>query len=265
MFNHCLKSDFNFRFSWRPLCLAVFAALGQRPMGRGSKILFGVFLSFFLLPAWGNAKPVVVLDAAHGGSDLGVKAGSEVEKEWNYRFCQSLENALEGLGFDVVEVRKRDETIAQDKRDEIINTSQASAVIVIHADRERTGTQRGPMIVVEPPTQGNEFLDIPRWGAITPSHYRSSLKLARDIADRLGIGSELSSLSDSRGVMGETISPAGRLYCLPHQSLRYLNLPAVVVTPMFLTSSSDVRKFSSEGVMTEFSAKVAQGLADFLQ
>jgi N-acetylmuramoyl-L-alanine amidase len=227
-------------------------------------LLGGLLLAFFI-PVWGTAKPLVVLDAAHGGSDSGVKTGSEVEKEWNYKFAQSLEKALEGLGFDVVEVRKRDETIAQEKRAEIINTSQASAAIVLHADREWTGTQRGPMIVVEPPTQGTEFTDIPRWGAITPSRYRSSLKLARDIAGQLGIGTELSSLSDSRGVMGETTSPASRLYCLPHQSLRYLNLPAVVVTPIFLTSASDVRKFSSEAVMAEFSAKVAQGIADFLQ
>ena len=228
-------------------------------------LLLGGLFSIFLIPTWGIAKPLVVLDAAHGGSDLGVKAGSEVEKEWNYRFCQSLEKALKGLGFDVVEVRKRDEMIPQEKRAQIINTSQASAVIVLHADREWTGTQRGPMIVVEPPTQGAELTDIPRWGVITPFRYRSSLKLARDIAGQLGIGTELSSLSDSRGVMGEPTSPSSRLYCLPHQSLRYLNLPAVVVTPMFLTSSSDVRKFSSGEVMDEFSAKVAQGIADFLE
>ncbi len=228
-------------------------------------MFLGWLLSIFLIPTRGSAKALVVLDAAHGGNDSGVKAGSEVEKEWNYKFAQSLEKAIQGLGFEVLEVRKKDETISQEKRAEIINTSQASAVIVIHADREWTGTQKGPLIVVEPPTQGNEFTDISRWGAITPSHYRSSLKLARDIAGRLGIGIELSSLSDSRGVMGETTSPSGRLYCLPHQSLRYLNLPAVVITPLFLSSSSDLKKFSSGEVMAEFSSKVAKGLADFLQ
>jgi N-acetylmuramoyl-L-alanine amidase len=244
---------FIFRFSSCPSCL------------RGSKILSWVFFFTLLSPTFSLARPLVVLDAAHGGSDSGVKAGSEVEKEWNYKFAQALEKAIEGLGFDVVEVRKRDETIPQDKRAEIINTSQASVVIVIHADREWTGVQRGPMIVVEPPTQGTEYADIPRWGAITPFRYRSSLKLARDIAVQLGMGTELSSLSDSRGLMGEPTSSTSRLYCLPHQSLRYLSLPAVVITPLFLSSASDIRKFSGGETMAEFSSKVARGLADFLQ
>ncbi len=255
MLNCFFKPHFDFRFSSR---------FSGRP-GRFQGLRLGFYLSAFLLPAFGFARPLVALDAAHGGSDPGVKAGSEVEKEWNYRFSQSLEKALEGLGIDVVEVRKRDETIPQDKRAQIINTSGASAVVVIHADREWTGTQRGPLIVVEPPTQGTESAEIARWGAIPPSRYRASLKLARDIAGRLGIGAELSSLSDSRGVLGEATAPAGRLYCLPHQSLRYLTLPAVVITPLFLSSASDIRKFSSSEVMAEFSSKVAQGLADFLQ
>ncbi|HTC21045.1 MAG TPA: N-acetylmuramoyl-L-alanine amidase [bacterium] len=229
------------------------------------RLFLGAVVSVFFLPTPGSSKPVVVLDAAHGGNDPGVRAGSEVEKEWNYKFSLSLEKALEGAGFEVVEVRKRDETISLEKRAEIINTTQASAVIVIHADREWTGTKKGPMIVVEPPTQANEFTDIPKWGAITPSRYRSSLKLARAIAGQLGIGSELSSLSDSRGITGETTSSTSRLYCLPHQSLRYVSLPAIVLTPLFLTSSSDVKKFSNGAEMEYFSSKVAQGLADFLQ
>ncbi len=251
MLNYFFKPHFDFRFSWCSWCPWWFNGF--------------LLCAFLFAPSFGFTKPLVVLDAAHGGTDLGVKAGSEVEKEWNYKFSQSLERALQGLGFDVLEVRKRDETISQEKRAEIINTSQASAVIVIHADGDWTGTQRGPMIVVEPPTQGTEFPDIAKWGAITPSHYRASLKLARDIAETLGIGAELSNLSDSRGVLGEKTSASGRLYCLPHQSLRYLSLPAVVLTPLFLTSSPDLRKFSSAEGMANFSAKVAQGIANFLQ
>jgi N-acetylmuramoyl-L-alanine amidase len=229
------------------------------------RLLWGIIISAFFVPTPGSSRPVVVLDAAHGGSDSGVKVGSEVEKDWNYKFSLSLEKALQEAGFEVVEVRKRDETIPVEKRAEIINATQASAVIVIHADREWTGTQKGPMIVVEPPTQASEFTDISKWGAITPSRYRSSLKLARAIAGQLGIDAELSSLSDSRGLMGETTSATGRLYCLPHESLRYVSLPAVVLTPLFLTSLSDVKKFSSGAEMEYFSSKVARGLADFLR
>jgi N-acetylmuramoyl-L-alanine amidase len=216
-------------------------------------------------PVVGNAKPVVILDAAHGGSDSGIKSGSEVEKDWNYRFAQALQKALETEGFEVIQVRKKDETISNEKRALIINATPASAVLVIHSESDWTGNRTGPMIVVEPPTQGGETGEIPRWGAITPAQFRASLKLGRDIALALGLGTELSSLSDSRGLAGETTASGARLFCLPHQSLRYLTMPAVVITPLFLSSRSDVKKFSNDSAVSEFAAKVARGLSNFLQ
>lgn len=229
------------------------------------KFIFAISMTVLLIPCLVLAKPVIVLDAAHGGDDSGVKAGSEVEKEWNLKFTQALQKALESAGFDVVQVRKRDETLPQNKRVEMINTSQASAALVIHADREWTGTKSGPMIVVEPPNQGEESPEILRWGVITPYQYRTSLKLGRDIAQALGAGTELSSLSDTRGLAGETTAPDGKLFCLPHQSLRYITIPAVVLTPLFLSSTSDLKKYSHEEAVDELATKVARGLENFLQ
>lgn len=121
------------------------------------------------------------------------------------------------------------------------------------------------MIVVEPPTQGNEITEIPRWGIITPYQYRNSLKLGRDIAQALGLNAELSSLSDSRGLAGEAVSPTSSLFCLPHQSLRYLTPPSVVITPLFLSSPQDVKKYSQDSAISEFAARVARGVEFFWQ
>jgi N-acetylmuramoyl-L-alanine amidase len=226
---------------------------------------FSVLGLLILTPVLGLAKPVIVIDAAHGGTDSGIKSGSEVEKDWNLRLAIALEKALEDTGFDVIQVRRKDETIPIEKRAEKINTAQASAVLVIHADREWTGKHGGPMIIVEPPTQGAESSGIARWGVITPYQYRTSLKLGRDIAQALGLGAELSSYSDSRGLAGETQADTARLYCLPNQSLRYLTPPAVVLTPLFLSYSPDVHKFSGDEAMEEFAARVARGVSNFLQ
>jgi N-acetylmuramoyl-L-alanine amidase len=217
------------------------------------------------VPAWAKAR--IVVDAAHGGSDGGVKAGSQVEKDWNLRFAQALEKAFTDAGYDVVLIRKRDETLASDKRAEMINTSGASAVIILHADREWTGSQRGPMLVVEPPNRADqgEAGEMPRWGVITPSEYHQSLRLARAIAQGMGIGAELSPLSDSRGLAGEAIGAEGRIYCLPHQSLRNLSRPAVVLTPLFLTSGSDLKKFSTAEALAEFAGQVVRGTSTYLQ
>ncbi|HEY5038504.1 MAG TPA: N-acetylmuramoyl-L-alanine amidase [bacterium] len=212
-------------------------------------------------------KPLVALDAGHGGSDSGVKAGSEVEKDWNFRIVQALQKALGDVGIDVVTIRKRDETLTGEKRAEMANSSGALAVLVVHADREWTETQKGPLLVVEPPTRADALSagEIQKWGFVTIPQYHSSLKLARSIAESLGMGTELSSLSDSRGLPGESSAPQGRVFCMPHQNLRYLTLPSVVLTPLFLTSASDLKKFSKAEDLADFAAKVARGTANFLQ
>lgn len=225
------------------------------------------FLILLLSPGLSFAKPRVVLDAAHGGNDFGVKVGSEVEKDWNLKFAVALQKALEDQGFEVVQVRRGDSTLAYDKRVELANTSQASAAIILHADREWTHTQQGPYLVLEPPSKGEviENAEIQKWGYVTLAQYRSSLKLARFIAQRIGIGTDFSPLSDSKALAGDVSSPEGRIYCLPHESLRYLTLPAIVLNPLFLTSNSDLRKFSRSENLSEFVQQVAKGVAEFSQ
>ncbi|HVZ81966.1 MAG TPA: N-acetylmuramoyl-L-alanine amidase [bacterium] len=226
-----------------------------------------VFLSLSIVlgttSAW--AKPLVVVDAAHGGSESGVKAGGEVEKDWNVRFAKALEKALVAQGMDVVQARQGDETLPIEKRAETINATQASAVIVLHAERDRNDWIKAPCVVVEPPTQSTEFTEAARWGATPPSLYRASLRLARALGKAFGVGTDLSVLSDSRGLPGEVTTFTGHLYCLPHQSLRYLTLPSVVVVPMFLTSASDVKKFSASSEVDDFAQKVARGVAEYVQ
>jgi N-acetylmuramoyl-L-alanine amidase len=215
----------------------------------------------------GQTKPKVAIDAGHGGSDSGIKAGSETEKDWNLKVALALQKALESAGFEVVMTRKGDDTLETAKRTSILNTSQALAVIVVHADRDWTGTQSGPCLTVEPPNQNSasEEEGVSKLGAITLSQYRSSLKLARSIAQELGVNGSFGTLSDSRGALGESVVPAGRVYCLPHQDLRYLIKPAVVLTPLFLTSATDIKKLGPTENLAAFASKVAQGVADYLQ
>jgi N-acetylmuramoyl-L-alanine amidase len=52
---------------------------------------------------------------------------------------------------------------------------------------------------------------------------------------------------------------------LPHQDLRYLSKPALVLTPLFLTSAGDLKKFSEAAALDDFAVKVVQGVGDYLQ
>jgi N-acetylmuramoyl-L-alanine amidase len=219
----------------------------------------------FQNPAWAN--PAVVLDAAHGGADTGLKAGSETEKDWNLKFVKALQKAMAGMDVTVIVTRKGDETLEADKRQVTINTTGVSAAVIVHVEREKTGTQNGPLLVVEPPTRSDGMGggEVPRWGFISLYQFRNSLRLAKAIGLSLGIGSELNTISDSRALGSEKPSPGGRIFAQPHQSLRYLNVPSVVLTPLFMTSKTDLSKFSKPEALDEFAAKVAKGLADYFQ
>ena len=233
-----------------------------------------VFLlaSLLLGAGWNHAladdKPQVVIDPAHGGADTGSKDGSEVEKDWNLKFAQALNKAFDKAGYQVIMTRVSDEALDPETRLNMINSSSARLVLVIHADREFTRTQNGPFLVVEPPNQtaATSTPDaIAPLGLITPLQFRSSLKLAVDIGQKLGVNTSLSDISDNRGMAGETGSPYGKVACLPHQDLRYLSKPAVVLTPLFLTSAGDLKKFSDSDAVDAFAAKVVRGVNSFLQ
>lgn len=235
--------------------------------------LFILFLAVLALGSvpWCHAdtdnKPQIVIDAAHGGSDKGVIEGTETEKDWNLKFAEALNKAFTAAGYQVILTRSSDELLDPEDRMNQINSSKARVVLVLHADREWTHTQNGPFIVVEPPNQMGLVApdSIQPLGQITVAQYRASLKLAQDLAAKLGVNGALSDLSDSRGTMGEAVSPYGRIACLPHQSLRNLNKPAVVLTPLFLTSPSDLKRFSDPAALDEFSARVVQGVSAYLQ
>lgn len=211
------------------------------------------------------AGPRIVLYAAHGGDDTGVSGKGQLEKTWNLKVAQSLQKALSADGFDVVMVRTKDESIPDDQWVAQANGSGAGAVLVIHAEREWTGQMSGPLAVVEPPTSMNtpETQGIQRWGSIPVSRFRQSLRLAKALTQAWGKNAQLSNLSDSRALPGESISPDGRVLACAHQSLRYLILPAVVIEPLFLTSSQDLKRMSNDEGLQDFVSKTALGLHSF--
>jgi N-acetylmuramoyl-L-alanine amidase len=228
---------------------------------------FPLILCLLAVPALLWANPLILIDAAHGGSDSGVIAGKEQEKDWDLKFALSLKAAFSQAGFDVVLSRDSDATLDPDKRAQTINTSGAAAVLVLHADKETSGVVQGPFFVVEPPNHPDlaEGAEVRRWGLVTISQYRSSLRLARALASALGVGPDFSALSDSRGLLGESGTASGRILCSPEQSLRNLTLPAVDVLPLFLTNTSDLKKFSDSASIAAFNAKLVRGVSEYLR
>jgi N-acetylmuramoyl-L-alanine amidase len=76
---------------------------------------------------------VVVLDAAHGGNDIGAKIGNQAEKDLTLSLSVKLRSLLMARGIYVVTTRESDANIDADRRAEIANHASAAACLDLHA------------------------------------------------------------------------------------------------------------------------------------
>ncbi|MFP5247250.1 MAG: N-acetylmuramoyl-L-alanine amidase, partial [Thermoanaerobaculia bacterium] len=76
----------------------------------------------------------VVLDAGHGGSDPGATAAELLEKEITLDIGRRLHTLLARDGFEVIQTRDRDSTIALRDRAQLANTSKSDVFVSIHVN-----------------------------------------------------------------------------------------------------------------------------------
>lgn len=96
-------------------------------------------------PAAHGAKLRIVIDAGHGGWDLGtVGRGGLLEKTLVLDVAQNLGQMLESkLGCEVIYTRKDDNYVSLEERAEIANRAQADLFISVHANYSSLTSARG--------------------------------------------------------------------------------------------------------------------------
>jgi N-acetylmuramoyl-L-alanine amidase len=92
------------------------------------------------IPAAPQARFVVVLDAAHGGSDRGASlANGQAEKSFTLALSVRLRSLLAARGIQVVTTRESDAAVDPNRRAEIANHAQAQACLSLHASESGSG------------------------------------------------------------------------------------------------------------------------------
>jgi N-acetylmuramoyl-L-alanine amidase len=116
----------------------------------------------------------IVLDAAHGGDDMGGRlASGQLEKAATLAFSVRLRSLLSARGMTVTTTRESDMTVNPPARAQIANRSKAEACLSLHATESGSGIHLFTSSL--PPSQPTRFL---AWKTAQSAFINRSLALA---------------------------------------------------------------------------------------
>lgn len=217
-----------------------------------------------------DTRPLIVIDAGHGGTDPGAIAATGVfEKDIVFGFAQSFAERLEATGrYRLVMTRDRDVFVPLAERVRIAREAKADLFVSIHADSISAAPQvKGATIYTgsEKATDSESAKLAERENRADAAAGTESGEGPADVADIL---QELT-LRETRGfssgfanrLMGQ-LSPVMEMSTKPHREagfkvLRSPDVPSVLIELGYLSSKSDLEKLQSE----EWRARVTGSMA----
>src|SRR5512146_75170 len=125
--------------------------ISQVSKGARRRLVFAALPALLVMLCLGTAfaqaparRFVVVLDAAHGGTELGGRLGdpagqTQPEKSYTLALSVRLRSLLAARGISVVTTRESDIVVDADHRAEVANRANAQACITLHASESGTG------------------------------------------------------------------------------------------------------------------------------
>lgn len=184
-------------------------------------------------------KPLVVVDAGHGGEDFGTKASSQprcYEKNLNLSTAHMLKNFLQQMGFQVVMTRDDDIFVSLGDRAQIANRLKPILFVSVHYNSAPNEKASGIEVFYYDSDKDNRRTE-------------SSKKLAQAVLDHVIDNTK----AKSRGVKHGNLAV-----------IRETNMPAILVEGGFLTNESETQKLRDSQYLKGLAWGIAQGIQDFV-
>ncbi|OIO53738.1 MAG: N-acetylmuramoyl-L-alanine amidase [Alphaproteobacteria bacterium CG_4_10_14_0_2_um_filter_63_37] len=218
-------------------------------------------------PTWG--KPVVVVDAGHGGKDPGaIGPGGTMEKEVTLAIALKLARRLEALGARVVLTRDHDTFIKLKSRVQIAQEAHADLFISIHADAledhrvtgasvyclsERGASDKAAAVLAERENAADEI-----GGVVFSQEAAPVAAILLDLMQRDTINN---SLGFAKRVIAGLDAVTGNHADAPKQAgfavLKAPAIPSVLVEVDYISNRAMERKLASR----EYQTKLADAIA----
>lgn len=228
-----------------------------------------------------NTRPLVVVDAGHGGHDPGAVGNSLREKDINLKAALELEQSLKRLGMDVKLTRRDDRYLKLGERTEFANRANADIFISLHCNalpkgRHATGTE----LYLMADSTDKDALNL----AITENRELSgnaqSAAEINEAADKrtklllqiLGDMQQNDKINESTGLAEELYNKMRRagikirnVRQAPFFVLRGAGMPALLVEMGYITEKSDANNLNSAAHRKKMLDAAAEGIRDYLR
>jgi N-acetylmuramoyl-L-alanine amidase len=185
-------------------------------------------------------KTFVVIDAGHGGQDLGTVAPSKPtlnEKNLNLATAKMLQVFLQQMGFKTLLTRGNDTFVTLDNRAEIANNLAADLFISVHYNSAPSVKAEGIEIFYYESDQDKNRSD-------------TSKRLAENILKKMINNSK----AKSRGVKHGNLAV-----------IKKTKMPAVLIEGGFLTNENELKKLRDPSYIKDLAWSIAQGIQEFTQ
>lgn len=206
------------------------------------KIYVGLIFSFLFLPNCSHAmvagcvKPLVVLDAGHGGRDSGASFGNFLEKRVNIVTALLTKKHLEELGYRVIMTRCKDVFIPLNRRVEIASQVKADVFVSIHFNSSANRQAEGIEV-----------------------YYYSSQPLPRNRSSQQLADYVLPRLIDQTGANSRGVK-TGNFHVI-----RETIMPAILVEGGFITHQQERQKMRQRKYLDQIALGIAQGIDQYFK
>ncbi|WP_230079893.1 N-acetylmuramoyl-L-alanine amidase family protein [Alteripontixanthobacter maritimus] len=223
-----------------------------------------------------NSRPLVVIDAGHGGRDPGASGAAIREKTVVLGLAQSLKEALlANGGVRVAMTREDDSFLVLEERPEIARRLRADLLVSIHADSAAgaSGVSGASIYTLSQQASSEAAARfaarenrVDRVNGIgVDGRSQEVVDILVELAQRRvqGASAELASLIEREGQGKLQFHPQARRSA-PLAVLRAPDVPAVLYEAGFITNPEDAERLTSAEGREQFASTMARAIRIFL-
>ena len=226
-------------------------------------------------------KPIVVIDAGHGGHDPGAVANKIREKDINLRAATQLAKILKEKGVDARLTRSTDVYLKLAERTAFANKNNADVFISLHCNsmpKGKSGVAGFEIYIMALPSDKDAMnLAIVENREISGDAHSAAeiqkadkktqllLKILGDMQqnDKIGASTELTEVLHANAKKSGL--PMRKVAQAPFFVLRGAGMPAVLVEMGYLTNAAEAKRLNTAAYRDKICRSLAEGIITFIE